>query len=168
MVPAGNKAKHLSSVNHTTKTIHHHRHHHHYQKETSIQWREKIMICNDRVFNIGLNVTSNMDYLYIYHYQECWKQLWQIILLKRLIYLSLFVFSFIKKHFFDLLYLASNLFSKKISFWTPLLLISNFSFYLHNFLEVHTYHLVKLGRKIHKELTHISIIHFNEIISIYR
>ena len=28
MVPAGNKAKHLSSVNHTTKTIHHHHHHH--------------------------------------------------------------------------------------------------------------------------------------------
>ena len=27
MVPAGNKAKHLSSVNHTTKTIHHHHHH---------------------------------------------------------------------------------------------------------------------------------------------
>ena len=26
MVPAGNKAKHLSSVNHTTKTIHHHHH----------------------------------------------------------------------------------------------------------------------------------------------
>ena len=25
MVPAGNKAKHLSSINHTTKTIHHHR-----------------------------------------------------------------------------------------------------------------------------------------------
>ena len=24
MVPAGNKAKRLSSVNHTTKTIHHH------------------------------------------------------------------------------------------------------------------------------------------------
>ena len=24
MVPAGNKAKHLSSVNHITKTIHHH------------------------------------------------------------------------------------------------------------------------------------------------
>ena len=29
MVPAGNKTKRLSSVNHTTKTIHHH-HHHHY------------------------------------------------------------------------------------------------------------------------------------------
>ena len=27
MVPAGNKAKSLSSVNHTTKTIHHHHHH---------------------------------------------------------------------------------------------------------------------------------------------
>ena len=30
MVPAGNKAKSLSSVNHTTKTIHHHYHHHHH------------------------------------------------------------------------------------------------------------------------------------------
>ena len=28
MIPAGNKAKRLSSVNHTTKTIHHHDHHH--------------------------------------------------------------------------------------------------------------------------------------------
>ena len=27
MVPAGNKAKRLSLVNHTTKTIHHHHHH---------------------------------------------------------------------------------------------------------------------------------------------
>ena len=30
MVPAGNKAKGLSSVNHTTKTIHHHYHHHYH------------------------------------------------------------------------------------------------------------------------------------------
>ena len=29
MVPARNKTKHFSSVNHTTKTVHHH-HHHHY------------------------------------------------------------------------------------------------------------------------------------------
>ena len=29
MVSAGNKAKRLSSVNHTIKTIHHHHHHHH-------------------------------------------------------------------------------------------------------------------------------------------
>ena len=26
MIPAGNKAKRLSSINHTTKTIHHHHH----------------------------------------------------------------------------------------------------------------------------------------------
>ena len=31
MVPAGNKAKRLSSVNHTTKTIHDHHHHHHHE-----------------------------------------------------------------------------------------------------------------------------------------
>ena len=30
MVPAEKKAKDLSSVNHTTKTIHHHHHHHHH------------------------------------------------------------------------------------------------------------------------------------------
>ena len=28
MVPAGNKARRLSSANHTTKTIYHHHHHH--------------------------------------------------------------------------------------------------------------------------------------------
>ena len=32
MVPAGNKAKRLSSVNHTIKTNHHHHHHHHHHK----------------------------------------------------------------------------------------------------------------------------------------
>ena len=32
MVPAGNKAKHLSSINHTTKTIHHHHHNHHHHQ----------------------------------------------------------------------------------------------------------------------------------------
>ena len=30
MVPAGNKAKRLSSFNHTTKAIHQHHHHHHH------------------------------------------------------------------------------------------------------------------------------------------
>ena len=34
MVPAGNKDKRLSSVNHTTKAIH--RYHHHYQSLTQI------------------------------------------------------------------------------------------------------------------------------------
>ena len=38
MVPAGNKAKRLSSVNHTTKTIHHHHHHHH----ASNEWDDKL------------------------------------------------------------------------------------------------------------------------------
>ena len=32
MVPAGNKAKRLSSVSHTTKTLHHHHHHHHHHE----------------------------------------------------------------------------------------------------------------------------------------
>ena len=32
MVPAGNKAKRLLLVNHTTITIHHHHHHHHQLK----------------------------------------------------------------------------------------------------------------------------------------
>ena len=36
MVPARNKAKRLSSVNHTTKTIHHHHHHHHHQGQVMI------------------------------------------------------------------------------------------------------------------------------------
>ena len=35
MVPTGNKAKRLSSVNHITKTIHHH--HHHYQEWVNMQ-----------------------------------------------------------------------------------------------------------------------------------
>ena len=49
MVPAGNKAKCLSSVNHTTKTIHHHHHHHH----TSLL---------SNVFNINESVDElNMD-----------------------------------------------------------------------------------------------------------
>ena len=30
MISGGNKFKHLSSINHKTKTIHHHHHHHHH------------------------------------------------------------------------------------------------------------------------------------------
>ena len=36
MVPAGNKAKRISSVNHATKTIHHH-HHHHQRKKNNLE-----------------------------------------------------------------------------------------------------------------------------------
>ena len=41
IVPAGNKAKRLSSVNHTTETIHHH-HHHHYLKQKLIIVSQKV------------------------------------------------------------------------------------------------------------------------------
>ena len=36
MVTAGNKAKRLSSVNHTTKTIHRHHHHHHHHHQAVV------------------------------------------------------------------------------------------------------------------------------------
>ena len=44
MVPAGNKAEHLSLINHTTKTIHRHHHHHsHHHMTTRInQDTEKV------------------------------------------------------------------------------------------------------------------------------
>ena len=38
MVPAGNKGKRLSSVNHTTETIHHHHHHHHQLPVKAGRW----------------------------------------------------------------------------------------------------------------------------------
>ena len=38
MIPAGNKAKHLSSVNHTTKTFHHHHHHRHHHKTSIFEY----------------------------------------------------------------------------------------------------------------------------------
>ena len=40
----GNKAKRLSSLNHTSKTIHHHHHHHHYHhshNHSSDNYRKK-------------------------------------------------------------------------------------------------------------------------------
>ena len=42
MVPAGNKAKPHSSVNHTTKIIHHHHHHYHHHQQTSSRVNETI------------------------------------------------------------------------------------------------------------------------------
>ena len=46
MVPAGNKAKRLSLVNQTTKTIHYHHHHHHHhhiikEDQETPGWGEK-------------------------------------------------------------------------------------------------------------------------------
>ena len=43
MAPAGNKTKRLSSVNHTTKTIHHHYHHHHHHQLTIHQFNNPII-----------------------------------------------------------------------------------------------------------------------------
>ena len=37
MVPAGNKSKRLSLVNHTTKTIHRHHHHHHQSRSSHLE-----------------------------------------------------------------------------------------------------------------------------------
>ena len=42
MVTAGNKAKRLSSVNHTTKTIHHH--HHQKNSLVIVSWEDKPIV----------------------------------------------------------------------------------------------------------------------------
>ena len=42
MVPAGSKAKRLSSVNHTTKTIHPHYHHHHHRHHLLLDFEIKV------------------------------------------------------------------------------------------------------------------------------
>ena len=55
MVPAGNKANHLSLVNHTTKTIHHHHHHHHHA------WRARML------FELG--ILQTIDCVNVYFFQ---------------------------------------------------------------------------------------------------
>ena len=44
MVPAGDKAKRLSSVNHTTKIIHHHHHHHFFVTTLTTSFHQTILI----------------------------------------------------------------------------------------------------------------------------
>ena len=51
MVPAGNKAKRLLSVNHITKTIHHHHHHH--------QWKDFRM---DLLFKYGQAILKIFEF----------------------------------------------------------------------------------------------------------
>ena len=51
MVPARNNTKHLSSVSHTTKTIHHHHHYHRYLPTVSAQLSDAAHC------NINKNVT---------------------------------------------------------------------------------------------------------------
>ena len=43
LVSAGNKAKRLSSPNHTTKTIHHHHHHHHHPHVQKLSYSIQIL-----------------------------------------------------------------------------------------------------------------------------
>ena len=54
MVPVGNKAKHLSLVNHSIKTIHYynHRHHHHHDLFSLCLNSAKISTSNQRCFNV--------------------------------------------------------------------------------------------------------------------
>ena len=54
MVPAGNKAKCLLPVNHTTKTIHYHHHHHHHPPFDTI-----IILIGDSIA-AGLSCYSNV------------------------------------------------------------------------------------------------------------
>ena len=64
MVPTGNKAKRLSSVNHTTKKIHHHHHHHHlsiitiYKVVLHIKGDAKAADRNRGVFELTIKFSS--------------------------------------------------------------------------------------------------------------
>ena len=64
MVPAGNKTKCLSSVNHTTKTIHHHHHHHHHHHDlmNAIETNHRINMISElqHVFNAVAVVQSTV------------------------------------------------------------------------------------------------------------
>ena len=56
MVLAGNKAKCLSLVNHTTKTIHHHHHHHHHHAPVTLTsvitfGGKKMQSCREEYFS---------------------------------------------------------------------------------------------------------------------
>ena len=58
MVLAGNKAKRLSSVNHTTKTNHHHHHHHHHHVSCSNTHHDVTDLANH-----GMVETQKLEYL---------------------------------------------------------------------------------------------------------
>ena len=79
MVPAGNKAKRLLSVNHTTKTIHHH--HHHHQKfvdqNTSLErirtlFREQGIVIFSTIFPYSLKLFQRLSLLSQVALEEAW------------------------------------------------------------------------------------------------
>ena len=59
MVPARNKAKSLSSVNHTTKKIHHHHHHHHHH-HPNYNWEHQTRHENHTPSNTVLYICRDM------------------------------------------------------------------------------------------------------------
>ena len=52
MVPAGNKAKRLSLVNHTAKTIHHHHYHHHHHAKIVKAFKPLTVFAESSVFGV--------------------------------------------------------------------------------------------------------------------
>ena len=64
MVPAGNKANRLSSVNHTTKTIHHH-HHHQKNSLVIVSWEDKYLAFhrfNDELASLSWITQQTFDF----------------------------------------------------------------------------------------------------------
>ena len=57
MAPAGNKAKRLSSVSYTTKTIHHHHHHHHHSTQKQQTFYKTCCKHKKTLCNIKLGLT---------------------------------------------------------------------------------------------------------------
>ena len=71
MVLAGNKAKHLLSVNHTTKTIHHHHHHHYYHHHHHHYCTTLINYAWTHRFCTGLNTAHSV--LHISDGEDLWQ-----------------------------------------------------------------------------------------------
>ena len=57
MTPAGNKAKRLSSANHTTRTIHHH----HHQTKTKSSSAVKVIERSNHSFLLSINESPFSD-----------------------------------------------------------------------------------------------------------
>ena len=61
MVRAGNKAKRLSSVNHTTKTIHHHHRRHNHHSSFKLLCNQEPVLPIDVKYNLLSTENSNRD-----------------------------------------------------------------------------------------------------------
>ena len=70
MVPAGNKAKRISSVNHTTKTIHHHHHHHNIAKENKTEIFPNIFYCCYLVVKTHSSIEFQNSIFYLFYFNN--------------------------------------------------------------------------------------------------